>query len=110
MIFQYSSIITADFQSKMLPESMCYGQVTTFWKLGKWKSHIAPIYALFQMRHTVSDPIPFNFEYDLLTSSAMLPYEETWGLMGVFTVGSFDRSSPCSTKLMLTMPSCTRKL
>jgi hypothetical protein len=31
-------------------------------------------------------------------------------LIGVFTVGSFDRSSPYSTKLMLTMPSCTRKL
>jgi hypothetical protein len=27
MIFQYSSFITAEFYSKMHPESMCYGQV-----------------------------------------------------------------------------------
>lgn len=51
--------------------------VTLFLKLEKRESHNAPIYALFQMRHTVSDLFPFNFEYDLLTSSAMLPYEET---------------------------------
>lgn len=51
--------------------------VTSFLKLGKLESHNAPIYALFQMRHTVSDPFPFNQKYNLLTSSAMLPYEET---------------------------------
>jgi hypothetical protein len=39
MIFQYSSIITVEFQSKMLPESMCYGQVICnfIFKIGKMR-------------------------------------------------------------------------
>ena len=58
---------------------MCYGQVISnfIFKLGKLESHNASIYALFHMRHTVSDPLLLNFECDLLTSSAMLPYEKT---------------------------------
>jgi len=39
MIFQYSCIILAEFQSKMLPESMCYGQVISnfIFKTGKMR-------------------------------------------------------------------------